>query len=107
MVDPPRKSRMRSALALLSLTALSCAGAPTPAPSRPAAAATAPAPAPAKAPPALDEPVGAAAARISGPESGFTAACKDAMGRARAGLDAVKASPAPRDTVATLTTYDN
>ena len=29
------------------------------------------------------------------------------MNRARAGLDAVKAAPAPRDTVATLTAYDD
>ena len=98
---------MRSLLALLSLTALACAGAPTPAPSKPTSVATAPAPAVAKAPGPLEEPVGAAAARISGPPSGFTAACQDAMVRARAGLEAVKATPAPRDTVATLTTYDD
>ena len=29
------------------------------------------------------------------------------MTRAKAGLDAVKAAPAPRDPVATLTTYDD
>ncbi|HET9156708.1 MAG TPA: M3 family metallopeptidase, partial [Myxococcaceae bacterium] len=98
---------MRSLLALLSLTALACAGAPAPAPSKPVAAAPVPAPAPVKAPAALDEPLGAAAARISGAPSGFTAACQDAMTRARAGLDAVKAMPAPRDTVATLTAYDD
>ena len=98
---------MRSLLALVSLTALACAGAPTPAPSKPVAAAAAPAPAPVKAPPALEEPVGAAAARISGPPSGFTAACQDAMARAKTGLDAIKSTPAPRDTVATLTAYDD
>ena len=87
--------------------ALACAGAPTPAPSKPTAVAPAPATAVAKAPGPLEEPVGAAAARISGPPSGFTAACQDAMVRARAGLEAVKATPAPRDTVATLTTYDD
>ena len=87
--------------------ALACAGAPTPAPSKPTAVAPAPATAVAKAPGPLEEPVGAAAARISGPPSGFTAACQDAMVRARAGLEAVKAPPAPRDTVATLTTYDD
>ena len=87
--------------------ALACAGAPTPAPSKPTAVAPAPATAVAKAPGPLEEPVGAAAARISGPPSGFTAACQDAMVRAHAGLEAVKAPPAPRDTVATLTTYDD
>jgi len=87
--------------------ALACAGAPTPAPSKPTAVAPAPATAVAKAPGPLEEPVGAAAARISGPPSGFTAACQDAMVRARAGLEAVKATSAPRDTVATLTTYDD
>jgi thimet oligopeptidase len=71
------------------------------------AAAPAPAPAPVKAPPALEEPLGAAAARISGPAAAFTAACQEAMTRAKAGLDAVKAAPAPRDPVATLTTYDD
>jgi thimet oligopeptidase len=76
-------------------------------PSEPTAVATAPAPAVVKAPGPLEEPVGAAAARISGPPSGFTAACQDAMVRARAGLEAVKATSAPRDTVATLTTYDD
>ncbi|HEY6784756.1 MAG TPA: hypothetical protein VI159_07380, partial [Gemmatimonadales bacterium] len=95
---------MRPALGLLSLTVLACAGASTPAPSKPVAAAIAPAPV--KAPAALDEPVGAAAARMSGPTAGFTASCQDAMSRAKAGLDAVKAMPAPRDTVATLTAYD-
>jgi thimet oligopeptidase len=98
---------MRSSFALLSLMAVACAGAPTPAPSKPVAAAPAPAPAPVKAPPALEEPLGAAAARISGPATAFTAACEEAMTRAKAGLDAVKAAPAPRDTVATLTAYDD
>ena len=98
---------MRSSLALLALTALACAGAPAPAPSKPVAAAPAPAPAPVTAPPALEEPLGTAAARISGPPAGFTAACQDAMARAKAGMDAVKAMPAPRDTVATLTAYDD
>ena len=98
---------MRSFLALLTLTAVACAGAPAPATSKPVAAAPAPPPAPAKAPPALEEPLGAAAARISGPAAAFTAACQEAMTRAKAGLDAVKSTPAPRDTVATLTAYDD
>ncbi len=96
---------MRLVLVLPTLTVLACASAPAPAPS-----ATAPktaAPAAVKAPPALDEPLGAAAARISGPASGFTVACKAAMERARTGLEAVKTAPAPRDTVATLTAYDD
>src|SRR5262249_37167354 len=91
----------------LSLTALACAGAPTPAPSKPVAATPAPAPAVVKTPPALEGPPGAAAARISGPAPGFTAACQEAMARTTAGLDAVKATPAPRDAVATLTVYDD
>jgi len=96
---------MRIALAVPALTLLACAGAPPPAPST---SATAPAAAPAvKAPPPLEEPVGAAAARISGAVPAFDAACQDAMARARAGLDAVKASRPPRDTVATLAGYDD
>ncbi len=96
---------MRLALTLPALTLLACASAPAPAPST---AATAPAAPPAvKAPPPLDEPEGAAAARISGPVPAFSAACQEAMARARAGLDAVKASRPPRDTVATLTGYDD
>src|SRR5262245_19243565 len=107
MVALPRKSPMRLVLVLPTLTVLACASAPAPAPAPPATAAKTATPAAAKAPPALDEPLGAAAARISGPASGFTAACKSAMERARAGLDAVKAAPAPRDTVPTLTGYDD
>ncbi|HZJ56347.1 MAG TPA: M3 family metallopeptidase, partial [Myxococcaceae bacterium] len=98
---------MRLVLVLPTLTVLACASAPAPAPAPSTTAAKTAAPAPAKAPPALDEPVGAAAARIAGPASGFTASCKAGMERARAGLDAVKASSAPRDTVATLTAYDD
>ena len=59
------------------------------------------------APPPLNEPVGTAAARISGPAAGFTAACQDAMSRARSGIEAVKANTPPRDTVAVLTAYDD
>ncbi len=51
--------------------------------------------------------MGAAAARISGPASAFTAACQEAMGRTRAGLEALKASSPPRDAVATVTGYDD
>jgi len=98
---------MRSSFLLLAMLAVACAGAPAPAPSKPVAAAPATAPTPVKAPPALEEPLGAAAARISGPPAGFSAACQDAMARSKAGLDAVKAMPAPRDTVATLTAYDD
>ncbi|HVP62500.1 MAG TPA: M3 family metallopeptidase [Myxococcaceae bacterium] len=98
---------MRFALLLPSLTILACASAPATGPSTSAAAKAAPTPAPVKAAPALDEPVGTASARISGPVPAFTAACQDAMARARAGLDAVKASRPPRDTVATLTGYDD
>ena len=98
---------MRFALLLPSLTILACASAPATAPSSSAAAKATPAPAPVKAPPALDEPVGAAAARISGPAAGFTASCQDAMARARLALEALKATPAPRATVATLTVYDD
>jgi thimet oligopeptidase len=73
---------------------------------------TAPAPAatrsaPVQLPTPKEEPVGAAAARISGSPAGLTTACQDAMARAKAGLEAVKASPPPRDTVATLTAYDD
>ena len=96
---------MRLVLVLPTLTLLACASAPAPAPS--ATAVKTAAPAGVKAPPALDEPLGAAAARISGPGSGLTAACKAAMERARTGLEAVKTAPAPRDTAATLTAYDD
>jgi len=96
---------MRFALALPFLALLACAGAPPPAPT--ATAKAAPAPAAVKPLPALDEPVGAAAARIAGQPSAFTASCEDAMARARIAIDAVKAVPAPRDTVATLTIYDD
>ena len=96
---------MRLVVVLPTLTVLACASAPPPAPSTTAVKPAAPAVV--TAPPALDEPVGTAAARISGPASGFTAACKAAMERARAGLDAVKAGPAPHATLATLTAYDD
>jgi len=52
-------------------------------------------------------PVGGASARISGPASELTAACKDAIARARLGLDALKAAPAPRDTATILGWYDD
>ena len=96
--------RLRALFAVASL--LACASAPPPAP---AATASAPKPpAPVVRPPVVEElPVGGAAARISGPASGFTTACQAAMAQTRAGLDSVKASPAPRDTVATLTGYDD
>jgi thimet oligopeptidase len=100
---------MRLALVLPSLTVLACASAPAPAPST-AAAPPAPAAAPVavKAPPSLVElPVGGASERISGPAAGLTAACKDAIARARVGLDALKAMPAPRDTVTALGWYDD
>jgi len=99
---------MRLALVLPSLTVLACAS--TPAPTTTAAP---PAPAPGapvavKAPPALVElPVGGASERVSGPAAGLTAACKDAIARARVGLDALKAMPAPRDTVTALGWYDD
>ena len=96
---------MRLALALPSLALLACASAPAPAPKATATAAAAPTAV--KPLPALDEPLGAAAARIAGPPAGFTAACDDAMARARIAIDAVKTVPAPRDTVATLTIYDD
>jgi len=98
---------MRLPLVLIAVSLAACASAPAPTPSKAAAPAVAAAPSPPKAPPALDEPLGTAVARISGPAAGFTAACQDAMARARAGLEAVKASPAPRDTVTTLTAYDD
>ncbi|MGZ3480195.1 MAG: M3 family metallopeptidase [Myxococcaceae bacterium] len=103
MVVLPGPFPMRHAY-LLALPILALAGAPLAAPTQ--------APAPAaggasKAPPPLDEPVGTAAARISGPPAAFSAACLDAMSRARAGIEAVKASKPPRDTVATLTGYDD
>ena len=96
--------RLRALLAVAPL--LACASAPSPAP---AATAVAPKPAPlvAKLPVVEELPLGGAAARISGPASGFTTACQAAMAQTRAGLDAVKASPAPRNTVATLTAYDD
>ena len=98
---------MRLPLALAAVTLLACAGAPKPAPPPPRAPEPLAPPPVVKAPPPLDEPLGAAAARISGPVPAFTAACQDAMSRARAGLEAVKASLPPRDTVATLTAYDD
>jgi thimet oligopeptidase len=59
-------------------------------------------------PPPLQElPIGGAAERISGPASTLSSACKAAIARARAGIDAIKAMPAPRDTVTTLTWYDD
>src|SRR5262245_48611835 len=101
----PRDRPMRLALALPALALLACASAPAPAPK--ATATSAAAPAVVKPLPALDEPVGAAAARIAGPPAGFTAACEDAMARAHIAIEAVKAAPTPRDTVATLTIYDD
>src|SRR5262245_11231363 len=98
---------MRLAASLTALTLLACAGGPAPAPSRTAPEAAAPATPSVQPPPALDEPVGVAAARLSGPASGLTAACQDAMTRTRAGIEAVKASPAPRDAIAALTVYDD
>jgi len=101
---------MRLALVLPSLTVLACAGAPAPAPTAAAPAQPAPAPTTAsiQAPPALQElPVGGAADRISGPAAALTAACKDAIARARVGLDALKGMPAPRDTVTALGWYDD
>ena len=96
---------MRLALPFVSVALLAHAGAPRTTPASAPRPATAPVPA--KAPPPLDEPEGTAAARISGPPAALTAACKDAMSRARAGLEVVKASKPPRDTVATLTAYDD
>ncbi len=99
---------MRLALVIPSLTVLACASAPAPAPST---AAAPPAPAAAaiavKAPPLTELPVGGASERVSGPAAGLTAACKDAIARARVGLDALKAMPAPRDTVTALGWYDD
>jgi thimet oligopeptidase len=51
--------------------------------------------------------VGGAAERLSGPASVFTSACQEAIARARVGMEAVKAMPAPRDTVKVLTWYDD
>ena len=51
--------------------------------------------------------MGGAAVRVSGPASALTAACKDAIARARVGVDALKAMPAPRDPVTALTWYDD
>jgi Zn-dependent oligopeptidase len=102
---------MRLALVLPFLTVLACASAPAPAPSTAAAAPAAPAaaaPVAVQAPPALKElPVGGASERVSGPASALTAACKEAIARARVGLDALKAMPAPRDTVTALGWYDD
>ena len=85
---------MRLALALPTIALLACASAAAPGPK--ATATSAPAPAVVKPLPALDEPVGAAAARIAGPPAEFTASCEDAMARAHIAIDAVKAVPAPR-----------
>jgi len=102
---------MRLALVLPSLTVLACASAPAPTPSTataPPAAPAAAAPVAVQAPPPLKElPVGGASERVSGPASALTAACKDAIARARVGLDALKAMPAPRDTVTALGWYDD
>ena len=102
---------MRLALLLPSVTVLACASAPASAPSTAAAPPAAPAaaaPVAVQAPPALKElPVGGASERVSGPASALTAACKDAIGRARVGLDALKGMPAPRDTVTALGWYDD
>ncbi|HUM12407.1 MAG TPA: M3 family metallopeptidase, partial [Myxococcaceae bacterium] len=99
---------MRLALVFPALTVIACASAPAPAPS---AVASAPAPTSAPAvqapPPLVELPVGGAAVRVSGPASALTAACKDAIARARVGVDALKAMPAPRDTVKALTWYDD
>ena len=97
---------MRRLLVFPAMALLACASGP--APTAPAPAAT-PRPSPqAIQTPAPEElPVGAAAARISGPVPAFTDACQEAMARARAGLATVKAAPAPRNTGATLTGYDD
>jgi thimet oligopeptidase len=100
---------MRLVLVLPALSLLACASGPAPTapatPTPPAAGAAAPS---IQAPPPLKElALGEAAVRISGPASALTAACKDAIARAHAGLDALKALPAPRDTVTTLTWYDD
>jgi thimet oligopeptidase len=99
---------MRLALLVPSLTVLACASAPAPAPSTAAAPPVAAAPVAVQAPPELKElPVGEASERVSGPASALTAACKDAIARARVGLDALKAMPVPRDTVTALGWYDD
>ncbi|HUL59067.1 MAG TPA: peptidase M3, partial [Anaeromyxobacteraceae bacterium] len=97
---------MRRFLAPLASALLACATAPA-APPPPAPAPAAPARVPVVAPSALDEPVGAAAARIAGPAEGMSAACADAMTRAKAGLAGLKAATPPRDPVATLSAYDD
>ena len=51
--------------------------------------------------------MGGAADRIAGPASALTGACKAAIARARAGIEAIKAMPAPRDTVTILTWFDD
>ncbi|MBS2022703.1 MAG: Zn-dependent oligopeptidase [Deltaproteobacteria bacterium] len=48
-----------------------------------------------------------AAALIAGPAEGFTAACTATIDRAKAGIAAIKAAPAPRDTEKTLELYDS
>ena len=102
---------MRLAHLFPLVTALACANAPATAPSAASPVSSAPARAPSaavQAPPPLEElPAGGAAARISGPASALSGACKDAIARARLGLDALKAMPAPRDAVTTLGWYDD
>ena len=102
----------RFLFAIPAIALLACASGPTP--TAPAAGTTVPGPASTRespplvqAPPRHELPVGAAAARLAGPASEFAAACKDAVARAHAGLEALKGMPAPRDTLATLTGYDD
>ena len=103
---------MRLVLVLPALSLLACASGPTPAAptaatNASAAAAKTVAPSVQPPPPLKELAVGEAAVRISGPASALTAACNDAIARAKVGLDAIRALPAPRDTVTTLTWYDD
>jgi hypothetical protein len=111
MVALLHKPPMRLAHLFPLVTALACANAPATAPSAASPVSSAPARAPStavQAPPPLEElPAGGAAARISGPASALSGACKDAIARARLGLDALKAMPAPRDPLTTLGWYDD
>jgi thimet oligopeptidase len=98
---------MRRALALSAASLLACAGAPISPPAPVAAAPATPARVPVTAPVPHDEPLGAAAARLAGPAEGLAAACADAMARARAGLEGLKAATPPRDSAAALGAYDD
>src|SRR5215472_84114 len=108
MLALPLSTPMRLAPALVALSLVACASGPVPtAPAAPPPAAKTAVPSVQAPPPLKELALGEAAVRISGPASELTAACKDAVVRAHTGLDALKALPAPRDTVTTLSWYDD